>query len=290
MRRGVIRRGFACFLLALGVTTCSSAGGAASITPPPCGLGGPAHYDHVVWIVLENVGYSVVGSPSAPYFNSLASACGLATHDVAVSHPSLSNYVALTSGSTQGITDDAEPGAHVLGSANVFSQLGGRWRALVESMPSPCDKVTSGSYAARHNPAVYYRDLASTCATHDVALRFPLDLSASFTFIAPNICDDMHSCPVATGDAWLRRAVGSILRSSAYKARSLVVFVTFDENDSSSSNQVPTLVLAPTVPRGVRVAAAFNHYSLLRTTEDLLGLAPLGNARSANSMVVPFHL
>jgi hypothetical protein len=242
-----------------------------------------------VWILLENVGYSVVGSPSAPYLNSLVAACGLATNDLAVAHPSLPNYVALTSGSTQGITDDAEPSSHRLDVANLFSELKGHWRAYAESMPSPCDKVTSGQYAARHNPAVYYTNLSS-CAKDDVALSLPLDLSASFTMITPNICDDMHSCPVSSGDAWLKRIVPLILRSAQYASTSLALFITFDENDEAASNRVPTLVIAPSVPRGIRVSIPLTHYSLLRTTEALLHLPFLGGARSASSMIRPFHL
>ena len=249
-----------------------------------------AHYEHVVWIVLENQGYSVVGSPEAPFLNHLAAVCALATRDVAVSHPSLPNYLALTAGSTLGVSDDAEPAAHPLSVPSIFSQLGREWRSLVESMPSACDRVTSGDYAARHNPAVYYVPLRSTCARQDVALARPLDLSARFTFIVPNVCNDMHSCPISVGDAWLARTVGEIVASGAYRAHTLALFITFDENDVGASNQVPIFVVAPTVPRGLRVSTPFTHYSLLRTTETLLHLGLLGGARSAPSMVMPFHL
>jgi hypothetical protein len=239
--------------------------------------------------MLENVGYSVVGSPNAPYLNSLTNDCGLATNDFAVSHPSLPNYIALTSGSTQGISDDAEPSKHPLNVANIFSQLKGNWRAYGESMPTACDRVTSGQYAARHNPAVYYTNLA-TCARDDVPLRTPLNLTAAFTMIVPNVCDDMHSCPVSTGDAWLKKYVPQILTSPQYRARTLALFITFDENDEAASNQIPTVVVAPSVPRGLHVGVHFTHYSLLRTTEALLHLPFLGGARSASSMLGSFHL
>jgi hypothetical protein len=256
----------------------------------PCGLTGSVHYDHVVWIMLENVGYSVVGSPSASYFNQLASRCGLATNYYAVSHPSLPNYIALTSGSTQAISDDGEPSTHPLNSPSIFSQLGSNWKALVESMPTSCDHVTSGQYAARHNPAVYYTNIESSCASNDVPMSFPLNLSAGFTMIVPNICDDMHSCPVGIGDAWLRRIVPLIVQSAQYQSHSLVLFITFDENDSLASNQVPTLVIAPSTPRGERVDTRFTHYSLLRTTETLLHVGQLDQAKTARSMITPFHL
>lgn len=257
----------------------------------PCGVTRTAStYNHVVWILLENVGYSVVGSKSAPYLNSLADQCGLATNYLAISHPSLPNYIALTSGSTHGVTNDGEPVTHPLAGSSIFSELDGNWRGLVQSMPEACDHVTSGSYAARHNPAVYYLNLAATCQRDDVPLTLPLDLSSRFTFITPNICDDMHSCPVAIGDRWLSQVVPEIVASPEYQARSLVLFITFDENDGGPTNRVPTYVVAPSVPQHLRVGVALTHYSLLRTTETLLGLPLLGASRSATSMVNPFHL
>jgi hypothetical protein len=272
------------------VSAPSSAAPTKISAAAPCGVPGTAQYGHVVLIMLENVGYSVVGSSSAPYFNRLASECGLATNYLAVSHPSLPNYIALTSGSTQGITDDGEPSTHPLGVPSIFSELGSNWRTLVESMPTPCDHVTSGQYAARHNPAVYYTSIAAACRRDDVPLSLPLNLSAKYTVIVPNICDDMHSCPVSTGDAWLSRYVPLILSSAQYQSRSLVLFITFDENDSAASNQVPTLVIAPSTPRGERVGDRFTHYSLLKTAETLLHLPQLGQARTASSMIASFHL
>ncbi len=284
--------GFAAVVLLLSSLTAMSSGATSRkiSVSAPCGVAGNVQYDHVVWIMLENVGYSVVGSSSAPFFNQMASRCGLATNYYAISHPSLPNYIALTSGSTQGISDDGEPASHPLRSPSIFSQLASNWRALVESMPTPCDRVTSGQYAARHNPAVYYTSIGASCRRNDVPLRFPLNLSAAFTMIVPNICDDMHSCPVAVGDAWLRRVVPLIIASSQYQSRSLVLFITFDENDSDASNRVPTLVIAPSTPKGERATARFTHYSLLRTTETLLHLGPLDFATTAPSMINPFRL
>ena len=275
-------------LAAVPSAVASSAGAPTSAR---CGtLRAVPSYHHVVWILMENEGYgNIIGSPDAPYLNGLATSCGLASNYAAISHPSLPNYIALTSGSTQGITDDGEPSTHRLGAASIFSQLGGNWRALEESMPMSCDRVTSGDYAARHNPAVYYTDLATTCPKDDVPLRQPLDLSAAFTFITPNICDDMHSCPVATGDAWLSRFIPQILNSALYRANSTVLFITFDEG-TTASNTVPTIIVAPSVPRALRVASAYTHYSLLRTAEQLLKLAPLGAAARAPSMLAAFHL
>jgi phosphatidylinositol-3-phosphatase len=265
----------------------------------PCGTRAPrAPVRHVVWVVFENKKYEqVIGSPNAPTFNALARQCGLATAFSAETHPSLPNYVAMTSGGTQGITDDSGPSSHRLSVPSIFSQVGD-WRALQEDMPSNCDLGNTGTYAARHNPATYYADLTG-CAQRDVPLGPRPDLSARFTFVTPNLCHDMHSCPtqsdstteVRTGDAWLASFLPEVVATPEYASGSTVVFLTFDESEGGSSQQVPTFVISPSTPRGARSGAPFTHSSLLRTTEELLGVAPyLGAAASAPSMRAAFGL
>ena len=272
-------------------TPSASAAHAVPTLARPCGVPGATRsYQHVVWIVLENVGYGVVGSPSAPYLNHLMAQCGLATNYHGTTHPSLPNYIALTSGSAQGISDDNDPASHPLTASSIFSQLNGKWRSYVESMPTPCDKVSAGEYAAKHNPAAYYTNLGSACARNDVSLPTHPSFAQPFTFVTPNLCHDMHDCSVGVGDAWLRAFVPKILSSAQYRSGSLMLAITFDENTSDSSNRVPTIVLAPSVPRGLKVSAYLDHYSLLRTTEQLLQLAPLAGAKSARTMVGLFHL
>jgi hypothetical protein len=171
---------------------------------------------------------------------------------------------------------------------------------LQESMPSNCSLGNSGLYAVRHNPAAYYANIRSQCATQDVPLGSTLDLSARFTFITPNVCNDMHSCPgasdsaaqIANGDRWLSTWMPKILDSREYRSGSTVVFLTWDEDDYSSANKqhIATLVVAPSTPVGTAVGDRFDHYSMLRTTEELLGLDTLGKASSAPSMRAAFHL
>jgi hypothetical protein len=264
----------------------------ASATPSatssgPCGTASsaPATYDHVVWILMENHSYSeIIGSPNAPYINKLAGECGLATNYFGISHPSLPNYIALTSGSTQGIADDNPPSSHPLNVPSIFSQLDpGNWRSLEESMPSNCDQSDSGEYAVRHNPAAYYTNL-SDCSSLDVPLGTTPDLSAKFTFVTPNLIDDMHDGTVQQGDSWLSTFIPKVLSSSEYLAGKTAVYITWDEDDGSQGNQVATIVIAPSIKPGTRSATLFNHYSMLRTTEEQLGLGLLGNAATATSM------
>jgi phosphatidylinositol-3-phosphatase len=284
-------------LLTGAVAAAVAASGASGRVGPssarPCGLlrTPPRVYRHVVWIVMENRSYErVVGSTDAPYLSSLARSCGLATNFSAEAHPSLPNYIAMTSGSTQGITDDGGPSSHPLGAPSIFSQLGTGWRVLAEGMPQNCAASSSGRYAVKHNPAVYYTAVQQACSRQDVPLGRIPDVSARFTLIVPDRCHDMHDCSTSQGDTWLSTFLPTVLDSAAYRSGSTAVFVTWDEG-KKKDNHIATYVLSPYTPRGLRSAAAFDHYSLLRTTEELLGISGrLGAAATAASMRPAFHL
>jgi phosphatidylinositol-3-phosphatase len=237
----------------------------------------PGAYEHVVWIVMENHSYSqVMSSDDAAYIHALAADCGVATNYWAVAHPSLPNYIAMTSGSTQGVSDDANPPSNTTGADNIFHQLpAGQSRSLQEDMPSNCFKRDSHPYSAHHNPEIYYTNLGSDCANYDVPLANPPDLSARFTFITPNRCHDMHHCGITSGDRWLAAWMPRIFRSREYRSGRTVVFLTWDEDDDKARNHVLTLVMSPRVRPGTRSGARFDHYSLLRTTEQLLGVPTL---------------
>jgi phosphatidylinositol-3-phosphatase len=289
---GYVLVGVLALALSFGPVVVSEAKRPVKGSSSPCGIANsiPA-WQHVVWIVMENKSYNeIIGSSGAPYVNSLATKCGLATNYKAITHPSLPNYLAMTSGSTQGVTDDNPPSSHQLTAASIFSQLGGGWKSLEESMPSHCDLTDSGAYAVRHNPAAYFTNVRTACNTQDIPLGTTPDISGRFTFVTPNLCNDMHDCSIQTGDQWLSTFLPKILNSTTYASGTTAIFLTWDEDDSSSGNQVATLVVAPTVPGGARSSTAFTHYSLLRTTEEMLGLPLLGNATSASSMRSAFHL
>lgn len=266
----------------------------------PCGVlpAGSAHYTHVIWIWFENASFGqVVGVPSLPYLDRLAAQCGLETDYHGVRHPSLPNYLAAATGRDPGPIGDCEPAACPQHGSTIFAQLGaGGWAAYDESMPAACDPVTSGSYAARHNPAVYFASIYPACRRDDVGLGgLATALAAGrlprFSWITPNICDDMHSCPDPVGDSWLADWLPRILASSAYRAGSVAVFLTWDESSgASATNHIALYVIAPSVPVGARVGIPATHFALLRTTETLLGLPLLGSAVQAPSLVVPFHL
>ncbi len=247
--------------------------------------------EHVVWIVMENKSADqIVGSADAPYVTTLARRFGNAANMTAATHPSLPNYIAMTTGVLDPtLSDSGPPSAHPLTMPSIFGQLNGDWRALQESMPSNCLLTDSGRYAVRHNPAAYFTSLRSECATNDVPLRSAPNISARFTFVTPDLCSDTHDCPVRTGDQWLAAFVPKLLRSPQYAKGRTVVFITWDESDGTAANRIATVVIAPTV-RSVTRTTAFSHYSMLRTTEELLHLPLLGAAATAPSMRGAFGL
>jgi phospholipase C len=280
-------------------------GGGTSVTACGTVSGPPRRVDHVIWIWMENKPFdAIVGSASAPFENALASACGLATNYRAVSHPSLPNYIAATSGGTQGIADDEPPSAHPLDVASIYSQVksaGKTWRDYEESAPANCSLTSSGQYAVKHDPAAYYTSIRSDCAARDVPMgtttsgNFLNDLTngtlPAFAFVTPDLCNDTHDCPVSTGDAWLQSWFTKILASPTYATGRTVVFVNWDEDDDSASNHVPLIAVNPSIPAGTRTGTLFDHYALLRTTEQLLGIGTyLGKAADAPSMVSAFNL
>ena len=289
----------------------ASASQVTSSAKGPCGrVASAPQYKHVIWIWMENHSYStIIGSSQAPFINAMAAKCGLATNYHNISHPSLPNYVAATSGlgysALQKFTPDCNPVPTCSTSATSIFAQGESWRAYEESMPSNCYRKNSGEYAVRHNPPPYYTKL-SGCAKNDVPYpRLASDLAKNrlpaFSFITPNLIDDMHDGTIADGNRWLARNLPPILQSREYRSGSTVVMITWDEGEGGSSNRcarnttdvgchVATIVISPSTKAGTRSAELFNHYSLLGTAEQLLHLPKLGRAAQFPTMTSAFNL
>jgi phosphatidylinositol-3-phosphatase len=295
---------------ALPVATGSAAAAPVTATGPCGTLSSPPSYTHVIWVWMENHSYNtIIGSSQAPYINSLAAQCGLATNYHNISHPSLPNYMSATSGlGYKGIAkfdSDCNPVPGCTTTAKSIFGQGETWKEYAESMPSNCDRTNSGEYAVRHAPPPYYARLTG-CSTFDVPYtQLATDLAAgklpAFSFVTPNLIDDMHDGTVADGDKWLSANLPTILGSPEYTDGSTAVFITWDEGKGGSSStcatnktdvgcHVATIVISPSTKPGTRSAILFNHYSLLHTAEQLLGLPPLGLAASFPSMAKAFNL
>ncbi len=233
--------------------------------------------DHIVIVVEENKSYAqIIGNRDAPYINALAMRGVLFTQSFGVSHPSQPNYLALFSGSTRGISNNACP--LELSGDNLASALMGKglsFASYAESMPEPgFDGCIYGAYQRKHNPAANWKELA---ALNQPFSAFPQDYAQlpTIALVIPDQRNDMHDGSIAQGDAWLANNIEPYAQW-AMTHNSLLI-VTWDEDDGSTDNRVATLIFGPMVKHGSS-AQRISHYNLLRTIEDMFGLPYLGSS------------
>jgi acid phosphatase len=248
---------------------------------------GTSTIKHVFVVMMENISYNEVWSNSTtPYLTSLGNAFARATNYTAISHPSLPNYLDIYGGSNYGITTDCSPSSscHV-NATNLADNLnanGLTWKGYMESMPSACGITTSGNYAPKHDPFVYFDDIRNNTARCDAgvvpytALAADLKSAATtpnYAFITPNLCNDMHSCSISTGDTWLKNNLPAILNSPACTVDKCLLILTWDEDDSSQGNRVLTIFAGSgAMTGGVVSSVAYTHFSLLKTVETIFSL------------------
>ena len=293
----------AALLTALG-TSGRAAGAAPAATTVPAPF---------VIIMMENHGLHPVLNDQAdmPYLNSLwrdGSSLDF-THYAALAHPSLPNYLGMTSGFTQATSDSVHPGQYA-GPA-LWDQLTGAgvsWGIFEEGMPEACsplisynDPVTNGQYLLRHDPGVPYGTVYTSAECQQVRPLTALDYTSlpAVSFITPNTCDDMHGLTAAqltgTGfanclkasdalerrsDQWLSQIVPKLTAAGA------TVFITFDECCAATLSPVYAIETGPAVTPGSD-STSYSHYSVLAGIEDAYGLAPLGGAATANPIPIP---
>ncbi len=241
-----------------------------------------------------------------PYLSGLAHEFAYATDYSAITHPSLPNYLAIAGGSTFGVTDDSGPtvnGPRVGGAPSVFDQAlasGHTAKTYAESMSGNC-AASSGLYAARHNPWVYFSAGLDNCNTSDVPIGDPAggalatDIAQgtlpNVGLVIPNLCNDAHDCSLATADHWLEGWLPQILQSQDFTSGRLVVVVTADEgNRTDAGNTVLTVVLSANGPHGQVVASPLTHYSLSGLYSHIIGAPALADAATAPSMAQAFGL
>jgi len=240
-----------------------AAGGGRSTPAHP----GPAH---VFVIMMENAGSDELLNPAntnTAYIRSLAATYGVATDYLGVTHPSLPNYLAATSGSIWGSNSDNTAQKALFDHVNIVDQFAAAhvsWKGYMEGLPYAGFLGDSADYTAsppsagnalyllKHDPFLLYPDVYNNPARAKRVVpltQLSDDLADNavpqFSWITPNICNDMHgmsgpACPYpstgagpsaqqyALGDAFLQTWIGKITSSKAWTKGS-VIFVTWDE-------------------------------------------------------------
>lgn len=295
-----------------------------TLTPPVSTVGA---LDHVYMVYMENKGYDdIVGSPNAPFLNSLINNFGFADNYYALTHGSLPNYYPILGGTDFGITYNCAS-ACIDATSTLFSNIdaaGLTWRSYAQSLePGASPLVSSGDYAFDETAFPAFTLISGNptyAAAHIVPLeQMAIDLESSAT--APNYAwfaanedyngegptdfpwgalrfalsqiSPNHQYNVPALDQYLSETVPVILNSNAWQdpAEKSVLVVTFDEDNNNTSlgfgnegNHIVTVVIpSPGAIAGGMKSGAFvdsthyDHYSLLRTIEDALGLPPLTN-------------
>lgn len=253
-------------------------------------------FDHIILILLENEYLpDTIGNPQLPNLNTLAQRYVLLTNYFAVSHPSLPNYLALVSGSTQDVNSDCmdcfvdQPNL-----ADEIEASGRTWKSYQESMPSPCFLGNKGQYAQMLDPFLYFDSVRldkTRCDQSIVPLdRLDADLAANtlpdFALIMPDKCDSGHDCAEEKADSWVSGVVSKLQAAPALGQKYLIA-ITFDEGtlqsgeDVSTSNshfrgQVAAILISPQAKTGFVDSSSYTHYSLLKTILQAWKLPALG--------------
>src|SRR5215471_8616345 len=239
--------------------------------------------DHVVIVIEENHSFAeIIGSSSAPYINSLAQQGALFTHSFAIEHPSEPNYLDLFSGANQGITSDACPSGP-FSTDNLGAELTAASKTFLgfsEDLPAAGSTVcTSGAYARKHNPWV---DFSNVPASSNLPFTsFPTDFTTlpTISIVVPNLNDDMHDGTIQQGDTWLQTHIDPYVQFA--KTHNSLLIVTWDEDDSTQSNQIATIFFGPMVKTG-QFGETIDHFNVLRTVEDLYSLGHAGQAANVS--------
>ncbi len=275
-----------------------------------------SHYDHIFVIMEENHEYNqIIGNTNAPNINAYAATYGLATDYDAVTHPSAPNYVALTGGSYFGIQDDNPWQTHKLDQPSLTSQIdaaGLSWRGYFQSMPRAGFKGNCSAgpcyYASKHNGPIYFDSVNSS--KKELKKEVPItqlakDLAgksvANFAVIVPDICHDMHggtgSCAsdtdaqlVSAGDTYAAGVVSQITGAAFWGKGNNAIVLVWDEGTTNDGGggHVAAVVITNNGGRGLADGTAYNHYGLLATIQDALGLGCLQNSCTATPMSALF--
>lgn len=268
----------------------------ASAPPPPPS----APFGHVIVVVEENTNYSdVIGNSSAPYLNGLANQYGLATQYYANTHPSIGNYLALTTGQTLTNDDSQTPLTFPVSVDNVVRELvaaGKSWKAYAESIPSvgyiggDATGPDGGQFYTRHVPLPFMTDVQSRATQRQNIVsftQFAVDLAGNtlpnYSFITPNGCHDAHDCALSVADNWLATKIDPLIKNATFQKDGLLI-VVFDESGSDNTNgggRVAAVLISPFSKHGFKSTTQYQHQSVLRLMLEGLGVTGVPAPASA---------
>jgi phosphatidylinositol-3-phosphatase len=248
---------------------------------------------HIVICIMENKGFQqIIDSVAiAPYINALVTdpLSALFTQSYAITHPSQPNYLEFFSGSNQGMTNNNVPASHFTtpNLARALLDAGKSFVTYSENLPyTGCDTVRNGDYERKHNPVANWmgtgvNQVPDSC--NQPFTNFPVDynLLPTVSYVVPDQANDMHNGTITQGDTWIETHLNDYVQWA--KSNNSLFIVTFDEDNGAYNNRIITIFCGPMVSGG-RYAKYMNHYSLLRTIEDMYQLSHAGKSESVESV------
>jgi acid phosphatase len=239
---------------------------------------------HIVIVVEENRSQSnIIGNKAAPFINQLAVNGAMMAQSFAEVHPSEPNYYALFAGSTLGVTKNICP-VNGGDTPNLGSELlaaGYSFVGFAESLPAVGSPACSaGKYARKHVPWASFTNIPSSRSLPFSAFPAPANYASlpTVSLVIPNLDDDMHDGSIAQGDAWLYQNLSQY--AAWAKANNSLLILTWDEDDNTPRNQIPTVFYGANVRPG-SYDETISHYNVLSTVEEMYGLPKLGFATRA---------
>jgi hypothetical protein len=148
---------------------------------------------------------------------------------------------------------------------------------FAENLPSVGYTKCNGPnhYSATHNPWVHFLNLPPE--TNQPFANFPSDFSTlpTVAFVVPA---GKNSHNLVTADGWLKQNIDPYIQWALQ--HNSVLVLTCDEDNKKSGNHIPTLFIGQNVQPG-QYDERINHFSVLRTIQDMYGLQPLGKCADA---------
>ncbi|WP_235841957.1 alkaline phosphatase family protein [Neobacillus fumarioli] len=235
--------------------------------------------DRIVIVIEENhASQQINGNQSAPYMNSLAFQGANFTNYHAIEHPSQPNYLDIFSGSNQGVTNDRMPKTKFTAD-NLASELIAKnytFAGFSEDLPSVgFNGEKHNHYARKHNPWVNFTNVPKLANQPLKNFRTDFHKLPTVSFVIPNLQHDMHDGTIKEADQWLKEHLDAYVKWA--KTNNSLLIVTWDEDDNSHENTIPTFFVGPMVKQG-EYHQKVNHFNLLRTIEDIYGLPHAGES------------
>jgi phosphatidylinositol-3-phosphatase len=249
----------------------------------------PTIPDHIIFVWFENKGFpQIVANLYAPFINSLIKKGTLFSGDYALTHPSLPNYIAFFSGSTQGVSNDRCIEGTPFNKPNLYSVLKAAGKSFAwysEGLPAVGSRLCKyGNYVSKHNPALIFSNVSKS--TNKPFSSFPTDYSQleQLVCITPDINNDMHNGSIYLGDYWLKKNLSSLIDWCATHNSIFVVF--WDEDNKHYGNRIPVIAVGQHVKADYKDSDTYDHYNWTKTVCAMLRASTEWTSNLASRSVI----